>query len=77
MERHGAVPRLGDADIRLTPSGEDVTLLAVSAVCRPALGSLAAGLDQMIKRRIAQESGLSPTTSGRRHAPGHPKPETQ
>jgi len=31
----------------------------------------------VIKRRIAQESGLSPTTSGRRQAPGHPKPETQ
>jgi hypothetical protein len=43
-----------DADITLTPAGAGATLLAVSAVCRPPLGVLAAGSGQVIARRVAQ-----------------------
>lgn len=52
----GALFPVLDADIRLTPAGEDATLLAVSAVCRPPLGGLAANLDEVIRRRVAQET---------------------
>lgn len=51
---HGALVPVLDADIKLTPAGPDTTMLAVSAVCRPQLAGLAAGLDQMIMRRCAQ-----------------------
>lgn len=43
-----------DADIRLTPAGPDVTVLAVSGAYRPPLGALGAGADWMIMHRIAQ-----------------------
>jgi hypothetical protein len=49
----GALVPVLDADIKLTPAGADASLLAVSAVCRPPLGGLAASLDQAIVRRSA------------------------
>ena len=49
----GALVPVLDADIKLTPTGADASLLAVSAVCRPPLGGLAASLDQAIVRRCA------------------------
>lgn len=51
----GALVPVLDADIMLTPAGPDAAMLAVLAVCRPQLGGLAAGLDQAIMRRCAQE----------------------
>jgi hypothetical protein len=50
---HGALVPVLDADIKLTPAGADASLLAVSAVCRPPLGGLAASLDQAIVRQCA------------------------
>jgi hypothetical protein len=50
----GALFPILDADIKLTPAGADSTLLAISAVYRPPLVGLAAGLDQMIMHRVAQ-----------------------
>jgi hypothetical protein len=52
----GALFPVLDADIRLTPAGEDATLLAVSAVCRLPPAGLAANLDEVIRRRITQET---------------------
>ncbi|MBV9093926.1 MAG: MFS transporter [Streptosporangiaceae bacterium] len=49
----GLFPAL-DADIKLTPAGDDATMLAVSGVYRAPFGSLGAGLDRVILRRIAQ-----------------------
>jgi hypothetical protein len=43
-----------DADIMLTPDGEDATVLAVSGVYRPPLGGLGAGVDRAVLHRIAQ-----------------------
>ncbi len=43
-----------DADIKLTPVGEDATMLAVSGAYRPPLGGLGAGLDRVILHRVAQ-----------------------
>jgi hypothetical protein len=43
-----------DANIKLSPDGEDATTLAVSGVYRPPLGSLGAGLDRAIMHRVAQ-----------------------
>jgi hypothetical protein len=45
-----------DADIKLTPAGDDATMLAVSGVYRPPLGGLGAGLDRVILHRAAQAS---------------------
>jgi len=39
------IPAL-DADIRLTPAGEQATMLAVSGAYRPALGSMGTGMDR-------------------------------
>ncbi len=47
------VPAL-DADIKLTPAGEDATLLAVSGICRPPLAGLAAGLDPAVMHQVVQ-----------------------
>ena len=52
----GALFPVLDADIRLTPAGEDAALLALSAVCRPPPGSLATDLDQAIMRGVGQET---------------------
>ena len=49
----GALVPVLDADIKLTPAGAGASLLAVSAVCRPPLGGLAASLDQAIVRQCA------------------------
>jgi hypothetical protein len=49
----GALVPVLDADIKLTPAGTDASLLAVSAVCRPPLGGLAASLDPAIARQCA------------------------
>jgi hypothetical protein len=43
-----------DADIKLTRAGDDATMLALSGVYRPPLGSLGAGLDRVILHRVAQ-----------------------
>ena len=43
-----------DADIKLTPAGEDATMLAVSGAYRPPLGALGAGLDRAIMHRVAE-----------------------
>jgi len=42
-----------DADIRLAPAGERVTMLAVTGVYRPPLGTLGEALDRMVMRRVA------------------------
>jgi len=43
-----------DADIKLTQAAEDATMLAVSGVYRPPLGTLGARLDLAALHRIAQ-----------------------
>ena len=43
-----------DADIKLTPAGEDATMLTVAGIYRPPLGGLGAGLDRAIMHRVAQ-----------------------
>ena len=43
-----------DADITLTPAGQDATMLAVSVAYRLPLGALGAGLDRAITRRVAE-----------------------
>jgi hypothetical protein len=45
-----------DADIKLTPAGDGVTMLSVSGVYRPPLGGLGAGLDRVVMNRIARAS---------------------
>jgi hypothetical protein len=42
-----------DADITLSPSGKQATLLTLAGVYRPPLGSLGAGLDRAILHRVA------------------------
>jgi hypothetical protein len=42
-----------DADVRLTPAGEHVTLLSMAGSYRPPLGSLGQALDQAILHRVA------------------------
>src|SRR5690349_9132369 len=42
-----------DADVRLTPAGEHVTLLSLAGSYRPPLGSLGRALDQAILHRVA------------------------
>jgi hypothetical protein len=48
----GLFPAL-DADIRLLPAGEQTTLLLLSGVYRPPLGSLGAALDRAALHRVA------------------------
>jgi hypothetical protein len=48
----GLLPVL-DADITLSPSGKQATLLTLAGVYRPPLGSLGAGLDRAILHRVA------------------------
>ena len=48
----GLLPVL-DADITLSPSGKQATLLTLAGVYRPPLGSLGAGLDHAILHRVA------------------------
>ena len=43
-----------DADLKLTPTGDDLTVLTVSGVYRPPLHGLGAGLDRVVMRRVAQ-----------------------
>jgi hypothetical protein len=43
-----------DADIRLAPAGEDVTVLTVAGAYRPPLGALGGALDRVILHRIAE-----------------------
>ena len=42
-----------DADVRLTPAGEHVTLLSMAGSYRPPLGALGRALDQAILHRVA------------------------
>ena len=65
-----------DADIVLTPAGEDATMLAVSGAYRPPLGALGAGLDRAIMHRVAEATiGSSPITSGRPSCTRPPRPQ--
>ena len=50
----GALSPALDADIRLTPAGPAVTVLAVSGTYRPPLGTVGAAADRVILHRIAQ-----------------------
>jgi hypothetical protein len=43
-----------DADLKLTPAGEQATMLMVWGVYRPPLGGLGAGLDRVLLHRVAQ-----------------------
>ena len=43
-----------DADLKLTPAGDEATMLAVSGAYRPPLGGLGAGLDRALLHRVAQ-----------------------
>ena len=43
-----------DADLKLTPAGDQATMLAVSGAYRPPLGGLGAGLDRVLLHRVAQ-----------------------
>ena len=43
-----------DADITLSPAGDDATKLMVAGVYRPPLGVLGAGLDRVIMHRVAE-----------------------
>ena len=45
-----------DADLTLTPAGDQATMLAVSGAYRPPLGGLGAGLDRVLLHRVAQAS---------------------
>ena len=49
------IPAL-DADIRLTPAGEQATWLAVSGAYRPPLGSTGTGMDRVSLHPIAQST---------------------
>ncbi len=53
-DRRGALVPALDADIKLTPAGQDATLLTVSGICRPPLAGLAAGLDPAVMHQVAQ-----------------------
>ena len=48
----GLFPAL-DADITLTPAGEQATALSLAGAYRPPLGALGAGLDRAVLRRVA------------------------
>jgi hypothetical protein len=50
----GALVPVLDADIKLTPAGPDVTVLAVYGVCRPPLARLAPGADPEVTQQVAQ-----------------------
>jgi len=43
-----------DADIRLSPAGDDATTIAVSGVYRPPFGGLGMGLDRVGLHRVAE-----------------------
>ena len=49
----GGLLHVLDADITLSPSGKQATLLTLAGVYRPPLGSLGAGLDCAILHRVA------------------------
>jgi hypothetical protein len=49
----GALFPVLDADLTLTPRGEQATLLALAGAYRPPLGALGAGLDRTVLRRVA------------------------
>lgn len=53
-DRRGELVPALDADIKLTPAGEDAALLAVSGICRPPLAGLAGGLDPAVMHQVAQ-----------------------
>jgi hypothetical protein len=50
----GALLPVLDADITLTRTGDQATVLAVSGAYRPPLGSLGAGLDRAIMHLVAE-----------------------
>jgi hypothetical protein len=52
--RGGALFPALDADIKLTPAGQEATILTVTGVYRPPLGGLGAGLDRTIMHRVAR-----------------------
>ena len=52
----GALFPVLDADLKLTPAGDQATMLAVSGAYRPPLGGLGARLDRVLLHRVAQAS---------------------
>jgi len=54
----GLFPAL-DADITLTPDGDNATLLAISGAYRPPLGKLGATIDRTILRRVTTATARS------------------
>jgi hypothetical protein len=63
-----------DADLDLSPDGEDATHLVVNARYEPPLGSVGAKIDRMLLKRLAamlvQRDGAEPDGRG----PGRPAP---
>jgi len=51
----GLFPAL-DADVTLTPDGEDASLLRLDGAYRPPLGGLGAGLDRAVLHRLAMST---------------------
>ena len=45
-----------DADIKLTPAGEDAIMLMAAGIYRPPLAGLGTGLDRAIMHRVAQST---------------------
>jgi hypothetical protein len=54
IDPEGALIPALDADIRLTPAGEEATMLAVSGAYRPLLGGMGTELDRASLYRVAQ-----------------------
>jgi hypothetical protein len=59
----GLLPVL-DADITLSPSGKQATLLTLAVVYRPPFGSLGAGLDRAILHRPCRHRRIRNSRSG-------------
>lgn len=49
----GALFPVLDADIRLTPAGDQATILRLDGAYRPPLGTAGTGLDRAVLRRVA------------------------
>jgi hypothetical protein len=71
----GLVPAL-DADITLTPAGEQATRLALAGAYRPPLAGLGATLDKMIMHRVATATMRS-LLSRIADAITHPRPAAE
>jgi hypothetical protein len=60
IDPRGALFPALDADIRLTPAGQEATMLAVSGTYRPPPGGMGTGLDRASLHPVAQ-AGRRPT----------------